>query len=56
MRSFLAVLKSLPVENGESVDGRSLAKWMEWAEQRVATLDPLRSGIAGLFEEIFRKP
>ena len=36
MRPFLAALKSMPVESADLVNGRSLAEWMDWADQRIA--------------------
>lgn len=55
MQSFLAALKLLPVESADLVNGRSLAEWMDWVDQRIAASDPLRLGLQDLFEDVARK-
>lgn len=51
-RRFLLALRELDPPEGTLIDGRPLAEWLEWAEQKLKAADPIERGIAAIFGDI----
>lgn len=51
-RAFLEALKAANLDPKREVAGNSIANWIAWAECRLASADPLNSGIDAVFEAI----
>ncbi len=51
--SFVGELRRrLEAEGEATIEDRSLAEWIAWAEERAEALDPFRKGLRGLFEAV----
>jgi len=51
-RAFLARLRASALPEIEPIDGRSLAEWLDWAESKAATLDPIEQGMQAIFADV----
>ena len=52
IQSFLAALKSLPIDPLEQIEERPIIEWIGWAEKRLSRSDPLRNGVGVFFEKL----
>ena len=53
-RAFIAKLKATPFDPAHSVGDRTLAEWIDWADQKVSWADPLRHRADGIFADVAR--
>jgi hypothetical protein len=51
-REFIAALRAGDLGANELVEGRSVAEWTAWAEQRAAEMDPTGHGLEELFADV----
>lgn len=51
-REFLSALLERDYLPAEEVSGRPLSEWIEWAQERTQSVDPLAQGVGGVFEEL----
>jgi len=51
-RRFLTALRELDPAQGTLVDGKPIAEWLDWAEQKLKAADPTQQGIAAVFGDI----
>lgn len=51
-REFIAALRAGDLGSNELVEGRSVAEWTAWAEERAAVMDPTGHGLEELFADI----
>lgn len=51
-RAFIAELRKLDLPAGDPIDGKSLSDWLDWAEARATSSDPLEHGLTRIFNEI----
>ncbi|WP_374576620.1 hypothetical protein [Phenylobacterium sp.] len=51
-RDFLNFLKSLPADSDVEIDGRTIADWLEWADDWLRRADPLAEGLTGIFQSV----
>lgn len=51
-REFIAALRAGDVGANELIEGRSVAEWIVWAEERAAAMDPMGKGPDQLFDDV----
>lgn len=51
-RGFLAALKNSEIESDQQIDGRSIEDWLNWAEERLQSADPMNHGAGAIFKSI----
>lgn len=51
--AFVVAIKNRIASEGDvKVAGHPLAEWIQWAEKRLATIDPFAAGVTGLFDAV----
>lgn len=51
-RAFLARLRELDLPDPQLIDDLTISDWLDWAEERVAKLDPSAQGVECVFRDI----
>ncbi len=51
-RDFLNALRVCTADSSIEIDGRSLASWLDWADEWLARVDPMKNGVGTVFERI----
>lgn len=53
IRDFISALKAMPQpEQQETIDGRTIAEWITWAEEWLEKADPTIRGVEAIFKDI----